>query len=297
MKLRTVFIFLILALAINSQAQNIVFSNTPIGEDEKATKLTAFTLGEGAFYQRTHFTDFVTNLYDCSRCNLAYFVSMDGEILGRNVTRLDGWNPKIAKEQKSYTSSMLPDTEEAITNAPAAAHSFFDVIMKGNLEPNKSYEIKVVVYIDENRDVVSEGSFTLNTPDKAALEAFIMTYESQFLKPTFIRYDLPFKAGMSDKKIEKTLIKVLTANMKYLVYGADLTIEKAYIMATEEEWKGDDGNTSFPVVLFAKGSDGKCYRIEAKYASVMKKGKPSKEPVLKSKNAFELPCVIANKYM
>jgi len=297
MKQTALFTFLILILTINSQAQNIVFSNATIGEDVEKSTQTEFTLGEGEIYQRAHFTDFVTSMYKCRSCHLNYFISLNGEVLGRIATGFEGWNPKIASEKKSYSSSMLPNPEKVLTSEPAPARSFFDVIMKGNLEPNKSYEIKIEVYVDQNSEVISTGSFTLNTPDKAGLEAFMTLYENEFLKPTWIKYDLPFKAGMTNKKIEKSLIKALKEKSKYLVYDVDLTISKAYIMATEEEWKGDDGKSAFPVVLFAKGSDGKCYRIEASYTSVMKKKKPSKTPVLKSKNAFEIPCVIANKYM
>ena len=101
---------------------------------------------------------------------------------------------------------------------------------------------------------------------------------------------------MTDAKIEKTLIKIANATNN-LVYDKEVQITKAYIMATEEEWKSDDGSKYFPVILFGKSKDGNCYRVEANFSSVMKKGKPSKAPVLKSNYGFNVPCVIANKYM
>lgn len=297
MKVTTLFTLLALILTINGQAQNIVFSNETIGEDVKESTQTEFTLGEDEIFQRAYFSDFVTYTYECRRCNLYYFISLNDEILGRMPTTYANWNPKIAKEKKSHSSSMILNPEQPMRSEPGAAQSLFEVITKGGLEPNKSYEIKVEIFVDENREVISTGSFTLNTPDEATLEAFMTPYESQFLKPTWIKYDLPFKAQMTDSKIEKTLVKVANANTKGMVYDVDLKISKAYIMTTADDWKGDDGNGTFPVVLFAKGSDGKCYRIEATYGSVMKNGKSSKAPVLKSKNAFEVPCVIANKYL
>ena len=73
MKLTTLFTFLVLTLAVNSQAQNIVFSNAEIGEDVTESTQTEFMLGEDEIFQRAHFTDFVTNLYECRRCGLSYF--------------------------------------------------------------------------------------------------------------------------------------------------------------------------------------------------------------------------------
>ena len=55
MKLTTLFTFLILALAMNSQAQNVIFSNAAIGEDVKESTQTEFTLGEDEIFQRAHF--------------------------------------------------------------------------------------------------------------------------------------------------------------------------------------------------------------------------------------------------
>jgi hypothetical protein len=297
MKQTILLIFLNLALTINSQAQSVVFSNAPIVENEKTTQLIEFTLGEGELYQRSYFDGSVNTTYNCNTCLLNYFISLDGEVLGRIPTRFDGWNPKIAKKTKSYASSMILDPNKPLRSGSAPAQSLFDIITKGNLEPNKSYEIKVEVFLDQNREVISSGSFTLKTPNKTALEAFLTPYENQFLSPTWIEYDLPFKAGMTDSKIEKALLKVANANIKKMVYDVELKFSKAYIMATAEDWKGDDGSDVFPVVLFAKGNDGKCYRIETTYTAVMKGSKPSKTPVLKSKNAFEVPCVIANKYL
>ena len=296
MKLTTLFTFLILALAMNSQAQNVIFSNAPIGEDVKESTQTEFTLGEDEIFQRAHFTDFITNMYKCRRCNLEYFISIDDEVIGRIGTGFDDWNPKIAKEKKTYSSSMISNPEKSARSEPAAAQSLLAVISEGGLKPNKSYKIKVEIHVDQNIEVVATGSFTLKTPNQKALDAFILPYEQQFLDITVKDHKIPYKALMTDAKIEKTLIKIANATNN-LVYDKEVQITKAYIMATEEEWKSDDGSKYFPVILFGKSKDGNCYRVEANFSSVMKKGKPSKAPVLKSNYGFNVPCVIANKYM
>jgi hypothetical protein len=295
MKLTTLFTFLILALAMNSQAQNVIFSNAPIGEDVKESTQTEFTLGEDEIFQRTHLTDVVTNMYK-KGTSLEYFISIDDEVIGRFGTNFNEWDYEMAQKKKTHSSSMISNPEKSARSESAAAQSFLAVISEGGLKPNKSYKIKVEIYIGRNGEVVSEGSFTLKTPNQATLDAFMLPYEQQFLDITFKDHKIPYKALMTDAKIEKRLIKVAN-EARSLVYDADVTVTKAYIMVTEEEWKGDDGSGYFPVILFGKGTNGNCYRIEANYSAVMKNGKPSKTPVLKSKFGHNVPCAIANKYM